>query len=227
MSSPNCGVDMSQEQLQCMLHTILHSADNNERRSIEKTVVRSLGTPATLTMLLSIVQNVQGSSSGVRQLAAVLLRKKVLSLWRAIPQESRGILKGSLLQQLGCEPVKAVRLALAHLVARLARADAQEDEGDGWPELIHAIHAAASDPRMEMREMAMIVACSVAEVTTQPRAQSDLVVEAVLQGMLDMEDSVQRPAVKAAEALLVFLREQKRQWENLVQRLVPQCVALF
>ncbi|EAN80579.1 hypothetical protein, conserved [Trypanosoma brucei brucei TREU927] len=217
---------VSREQLQMMLHVILHSTDNNERRNVEKSVVQLLTTPSTLTLLMVMLRDVQGSSPGVRQLAAVLLRKKVLSLWRTIPSESRGDFKGALLEQLGCEPVKAVRLALAHLVTRVAKADAMDEDG-GWPELNYAIRAAVIDPRAEMRELAMVLAYSVAEVMSEADTHCLPVVEAVLQGMLDSEDAVQRSAVKAVGTLFVFIRGQTKVWEQLLQQLVPQCLALL
>ncbi|KEG15581.1 hypothetical protein DQ04_00031150 [Trypanosoma grayi] len=223
-TAAECGLGL--EELHRMLHTILHSTDNIERRSVEAAVVRALSTPATLMLLVRVLQDVQGVAPGVRQLAAVLLRKKVFSLWHAIPAESRVELKSILLAQLGYEPVRVVRFAVAHLVSRLAKADALESE-EGWPELQQAIRSAVDDPRADMRELAMVLAYSIAEVLGEGQSLSELVAEAVLRGMTDADDGVQRAALKAVGALLPFLEDKRQEREQLLQRLVPCCLELL
>ncbi|ESL08976.1 hypothetical protein TRSC58_03311 [Trypanosoma rangeli SC58] len=225
-------------QLQGMLHTILNSADNNERRSVEATVVRALNTPSNLMLLVRVVQDVQTVSSGVRQLAAVLLRKKINSLWHVISVESRAELKRLLLAQLGFEPVRVVRFALAHLISRLAKADTLET-GEGWPELQVAIRAAVEDPRGDMRELAMVLAYSIAEVVGECGSLNAMVIEAVLQGMTDAEVNVQQAALKAMGALWLFvgadldgedgatIARKKREREHLLQCLIPRCLELL
>ncbi|RNF27530.1 uncharacterized protein Tco025E_00180 [Trypanosoma conorhini] len=230
-------VGLGLEQLQGMLHTILNSTDNNERRGVESNVVRALSSPSNLMLLVRVVQEVQTVSAGVRQLAAVLLRKKISSLWSAIPMESRAELKRVLLAQLGFEPVRVVRFALAHLISRLAKADTLET-GEGWPELQVAIRAAVEDPRGDMRELAMVLAYSIAEVVGEGGGGlGTLVTEAVLQGMTDAEVGVQRAALKAMGALLLFVdldgedaaaaARKKREREQLLQRLAPRCLELL
>ncbi|KAH8604995.1 Importin beta N terminal domain [Trypanosoma vivax] len=217
--------ELSLQQLQNMLHTILNATDNNERRSVETVVVRALSSPSTLVLLMTVLQDMQAVSAGVRQLAAVLLRKKIFSLWRSIPPESRSRLKSMLLELLGVEPMRVVRLAIAHLVSRVAKANALDDD-EGWPELFHAIHNASSDPRAEVRELAMILAYSIAEVVSDG-SSSLSIVEAVVQGMLDKEESVQRAAVRAVGALLVPIQTRKDGLEQLLQRLICHCMTLL
>lgn len=220
-----------------MLHTILSATDNNERRRAEAATTRALHLTPNLMLLVHVVRDVANVSAGVRQLAAVLLRKRISSLWQAISTELRVELKGILLQQLGLEPVRVVRFAVAHLVTRLARADAL-DSRDGWPELLQAIRAAVEDPRGDMRELAMVLAYSMAEVMAECGGFSALIVEAVFQGMADTEVCVQRAALKAMGALLLCvdlyeadgaegLGKKKQQQEQLLQRLVPRCLELL
>ncbi|PWU96033.1 hypothetical protein C4B63_20g226 [Trypanosoma cruzi] len=224
------------EQLHGMLHTILHSTDNNERRSVESTVVRALKASSNIMLLVRLMQDVQSVSAGVRQLAAVLLRKKVFSLWRTIPVGSRAELKHVLLAQLGIEPVRVVRFALAHVISRLARAEFLEPV-EGWPELQVAIRTAMEDPRGDMRELAMVLAYSIAEVVGECGDLNTLVTEAVLQGMTDAEVSVQRAALKAMGALLLFVdvqeedrvvvEKKKHERGKLLQHLIPRCLELL
>ncbi|KAH9578871.1 Importin-beta [Trypanosoma melophagium] len=218
--------DLTLVELHRMLYAILNSTDNNERRTVEASVVQSLSKPSTLMLLVNVLQDMQGATAGVRQLAAVLLRKKVFSLWQALPMESRAELKSILLTQLGAEPVRVVRFAVAHLVSRIARADALQS-GGVWPELQQAIRTAAEDPRVEMRELAMVLAYSIAEVVGECGGLSGLVADAVVRGMADTDVAVLRAALRAVAVLLPFVVERREVRELLLLRVVPQCRALL
>ncbi|XP_050340420.1 uncharacterized protein LOC126766740 [Bactrocera neohumeralis] len=181
-------------QLTEMLSGILHSTDNNERRSIEGTVMRSLTVSANLVQL---------------------------------QQELRRLL----LAQLGNEPVRVVRFAIAHIVSRLAKADAdhatEDDNAAVWPELQQAIRGAAEDPRVEMRELSMVLVYSVAEVFYGRSAFSGLAAEAVVYGLADSETSVQSAAVKAVMMLLPSLATDAKVYVPFLQQVVPQCLSIL
>lgn len=215
-------------ELAQMLHGILHATDNNERRAIEATVVRSVSQPTNLTLLVHILCNHSGleTSAGVRQLAAVLLRKKIFSLWNSLDQDAKQELRQLLLTQLGNEPVKLVRFAMAHIVARLAKADALRG-GGGWPELQQAVRVAAEDPRNEMRELAMVLVYSVAEVFAEENSLSGLAAEAVVRGVADRDLTVQTAAVKAASMLLPCVENNAAVRAAYIAHLVPQCLQVL
>lgn len=206
-----------------MLHNILHFTDNNDRRGEEGRVMKALQHPANLTQLVHILCNLEQCSSGTRHLAAVLLRKRIFSLWFSLSAAEQLEVRQLLLQQLGREEVRTVRFAVAHIVTRLAKADA-ENGGGGWPELQQAIRVSAEDPNPSMRELAMVLLYSVSEVFSEENALSDLAAEAVVRGVQDSEETVARAALKAGMALLPCLHEKSALKETFLAHLVPTCI---
>lgn len=229
-----------------MLQLILHTTDNNERREAESQLILSLSEPSNLFTLMHLVVDAAQASLGIRHLAAVLLRKRILTLWRAMDEAQRVEMKRLLLEQLGKEESKVVRFAIAHIVTRLAKAGSsagEEEDGrngggsgiggggeesaaGGWPELIHAIRVAAEDPRPAMRELSMVLLYSVSEVLSRRSAFSDLAAEAVVRGVMDEHEDVCRAAIKAGIMLLPILHEGPRGRRLcFLSHLIPQCLS--
>ena len=73
----------------------------------------------------------------IRQYAAVLLRKKFSKSgsWLKFSLSDRAQLKAGCLSCLMTEPERSVRLAVAQLVATLARHELRGQKDGGWPEL--------------------------------------------------------------------------------------------
>lgn len=203
---------LPKELLGDILLRILHSADNNERRSVETQLVSSLSDPSTLVSLMHLLVDVPYAPLGVRQLAAVLLRKRIYTLWKFMDAATKEETKNLLLDQLGKEESKVVRFAIAHIVTRIAKAGSKGSGGTdmGWPELMHAIRVAAEDPRAAMRELSMVLLYSVTEVFSGQHALLDLAAETVVQGVMDDEEEVCRAAIKACDSLLPSLCEPPR-----------------
>ncbi|KAG5485251.1 hypothetical protein CUR178_06611 [Leishmania enriettii] len=217
--------------LSCIMSNILLVVDNAERRRNEAALTNALRQPPNVGHLVTILCGAPDgtpptTSAGVRQMAAVLLRKRVFSLWRVLTAEQQHQLRQLLLQRLGSETTRPVRFAIAHVVTRLAKADANRG-GGGWPELQHAIRAATDDVRVEMRELAMVLLYSLGEVFAEENALSGLAAESVVRGLGDSDLAVQAAAVKAAMMLLPALREHPAVRNAFLAHLVPTCVGLL
>lgn len=223
-------VGISQDALALMLYNILNLTDNQARREVEASVMSALSDPPTVTHLFRIMSNLTGQySDGTRHLAAVLLRKRLFSLWRSLQPAEQAEVRGTLMEQLGKETNRAVRFAVAHIVTRLAKADAERG-GGGWPELQQAIRVAAEDTRVEMRELSMVLIYSFAEVFMEENAMADLAAESVVRGVMDSEEVVVKAALKAGMMLLPCIHEREALRNTFLQHLVPvllsQLVAL-
>ncbi|GET86077.1 hypothetical protein, conserved [Leishmania tarentolae] len=219
------------DELCTVIANILHVTDNAERRRNETELTTALQQPSNVGHLVTILCGTPDgtpstSSAGVRQMAAVLLRKRIFSLWRALTTVQQHQFRQLLLQRLGDEATRPVRFAIAHVVTRLAKADANHG-GDGWPELQHAIRAAADDTRVEMRELAMVLLYSFGEVFAEENALSGLAAESVVRGLGDSETVVQAAAVKAAMVLLPALHEHPTVRNAFLAHLVPTSIGLL
>lgn len=211
------------DELRSALVTILTTMDNVARREAEVSVVRSLKNPQTLFALVQLLRDVGNTSAGVRQLSAVLLRKKLFTLWRSLSPELQVEFKSILLQQLGLEPVKIVRFAVAHVVSILTKAESR-DGGNGWPELQGAIAAAMSSEAAEMRELAMVLAYSIAEVFGEQPSFINGVGEAVARGLDDPVLAVRLAALKAVSVILPFLHGSKDIKNQMIAVVVPSTI---
>ncbi|KPI85399.1 hypothetical protein ABL78_5547 [Leptomonas seymouri] len=221
----------SADEICVVINNILHVVDNVERRKSEAELTRALQQPQNVGQLVTVLCGTpDGVSSpapaGVRQMAAVLLRKRIFSLWRVLSAEQQQQLRQLLLQQLGNETLRPVRFAIAHVVTRLAKADANHD-GDGWPELHQAIRVAVEDSRVDMRELAMVLLYSFGEVFAEENALSGLAAESVVRGLGDSEVVVQTAAVKAAMVLLPTLREHPSVRNAFVAHLASACISIL
>ncbi|KPA74296.1 hypothetical protein ABB37_09291 [Leptomonas pyrrhocoris] len=231
MQSQNSGRLYSADELCTVICSILQGVDNTERRRNEAELTQALQQPQNIGQLVTILcgsadGTPSSASVGARQMAAVLLRKRVFSLWRVLSVEQQQQLRQLLLQQLGNETVRPVRFAIAHVVTRLAKADASHG-GGGWPELHQAIRVAAEDSRVDMRELAMVLLYSFGEVFAEENALSGLAAESVVRGLGDSEVVVQTAAVKAAMVLLPALHEHPAVRNAFLAHVVPACVTVL
>ncbi|KAK7201743.1 HEAT-like repeat [Novymonas esmeraldas] len=219
------------DELCAVITSILHVVDNTERRRSEAELTAALQQPPNVGQLVTIICGgsdgaPSSATAGVRQMAAVLLRKRIFSLWRVLDAAQQQQLRDMLLQQLGSEATRGIRFALAHVVTRLAKADANRG-GGGWPELQQAIRVAADDARVEMRELAMVLLYSFGEVFAEENALSGLAAESVVRGLGDSETVVQAAAARAAMVLLPALHEHPAVRRAFLAHLVPACLSVL
>ena len=89
------------DQLLLVLHQLL-LPDNAARKAAESSFKSMSNEPGILPALLQFVR--QGDSPGVRQLAAVLMRRRVATLWPQQSPETKEAMKAGLLESVATEP---------------------------------------------------------------------------------------------------------------------------
>ena len=111
---------------------------------------------------LATSQNVQ-----VRQYASLLLRKRFgrRKVWMKLPLNDRQVVKQGCLQALASEPEKAVKHAIAQLVAVLAKhelSNSREKE-DKWPELFSFLGNCYTHGNVETFQLGMYTISALSE----------------------------------------------------------------
>ena len=97
----------------------------------------------------------------VRQVAAVVLRKRIVKHWKSLKAGAQTQIKATLLESMMQEPEKVVRHAVAALAAALAKALVPKK---AWPELFVFINqCAASAESAPHRELAYYLLHALAE----------------------------------------------------------------
>jgi hypothetical protein len=89
-----------------------------------------------------------------RQMASVLLRKHIVSMWPRIKPVERTQIKARLLTRALDEPVHLVRHSIAALIASVARIVRPLEKH--WPELFQFLLLQAQHPQAEQRALAMV-----------------------------------------------------------------------
>ena len=176
---------MSNLTLEHLLQQFLQSTDNNARRDVEATILQGLKTEGGVRNLVDITFNTQ-LNVGIRQFAAVLLRKRVMFFWRFASFEEQNQFKAQLATCFSAEGNRAVRLSLAHIVSTVYAAA----DGD-WPELDQYLKTIGSQPNPYDREMTMICVRSILERTN---SSSPSLMAALAVGLGDQESNIVKEA---------------------------------
>ncbi|XP_074713929.1 importin-4, partial [Strix uralensis] len=132
-------------------------------------------TPARLGLLLSAAARPQ-----VRQLAAVLLRRRLLGRWRRLDPALRQRLPTLLAEALERETEHAVTVALAQLGALVLRRGGLS----AWGPLGTWVQAAARDPQPGRQEAALLVLSAALETAPQALAPHGPALAALCRGAL-------------------------------------------
>uniref|UniRef100_A0AAJ7SL58 Importin-4-like n=1 Tax=Petromyzon marinus TaxID=7757 RepID=A0AAJ7SL58_PETMA len=109
--------------------------------------------PAIIAALCSVLTGSQNPQ--VRQLAAVLLRRRAGRQWKRLTDDTKISLKPIILQILRDEAEHTVRRSAAHLAADVSRHEGAT--GKRWPELLHFLTHATRSHSPEEREVGMLV----------------------------------------------------------------------
>lgn len=163
----------------------------------------------------------------VRQLAALMLRKKVFKHWPKLDEATQAGVKAALLARLAEDPVHVVRTTVASLVAALAL---HELPAGKWPELLAFINSCATTGNADQREVAMKLLQLLGEAMgteLQPHfASLKQLFGAALQDPEAL--AVRVGAMRAACALVEFLEEADlrsfRELVPLMMTVLQQCV---
>ena len=193
------------------LNTITQTTDNDLRRQLESTLLASLQHASTASLLLQLIQQLNVSAPvhvGVRQLAAVMLRKRIITLHRSLgsqPQAQRD-LRSTLLSMLGTESERLIRLALCHIVCVLTKSI-----GIGaWPEVAQSILSAARSDHPAHQRLSMLLIYNLADI---------VLVDAQQKQNDDDGDSPEWGFIKAACLAVAHVMSDDTSWQRLAEAL--------
>uniref|UniRef100_A0A8C5L657 Importin 4 n=1 Tax=Jaculus jaculus TaxID=51337 RepID=A0A8C5L657_JACJA len=147
--------------LELILRELLLPDTDRIRRATEqlRSALRDHAALPALCDLLASAADLQ-----IRQFAAVLTRRRLITHWRRLATEQRESLKSLILKALQRETEHCVRVSLAQLSATIFRKEGLE----GWPQLMHLLQQSTHSTHIPEREMGLLLLSVV--VTSQPEA---------------------------------------------------------
>jgi hypothetical protein len=126
--------------------------DTNVVAEAEGKVKLLMKTPVCVTAFLN---QIQGSAHLVaRQMAAILLRKKIAQFWKKLQARNQDQVKQLLLQRIISEPEKPVQMAIAGVAAAVAKITVPKGQ---WNELLDFLFQCSQQADPKFRELAMRV----------------------------------------------------------------------
>ncbi|KAJ4710372.1 ARM repeat superfamily protein [Melia azedarach] len=178
--------------------------DNDARRQAEEQIKRLAKDPQVVPALVQHLRTAK--TPNVRQLAAVLLRKKITGHWAKLSPQLKHLVKQSLIESITMEHSPPVRRASANVVSIVAKYAVPAGE---WPELLPFLFQCSQSAQEDHREVALILFSSLTETighTFRPHF-NDL--QALLLKCLQDETSnrVRIAALKAIGSFLEFTND--------------------
>ncbi|KAK1594076.1 hypothetical protein QYE76_027184 [Lolium multiflorum] len=178
--------------------------DNDARRQAEEQIRRLARDPQVVPALVHHLRTAK--TPNVRQLAAVLLRKKITSHWPKLPPHAKASLKQALIDSITLDNSHLVRKASANVVSIIAKYAIPAGE---WQELLPFLFQCSQSPQEEHREVALILFSSLTETigTTFQSHLNDL--QPILLKCLQDETSskVRIAALKAVGSFIEYVNE--------------------
>ena len=127
-------------------------------RESEAALRRALANPNFVVDLFAQLQH--SALAQIRQLAAVLVRRRIGAHWPKLAIPVRQQLQAALLAQLPVEPERPVRRSMTSVVGVIARYALPKGE---WPELMGFVSQCAQSATPEHRELAMVLLSALLE----------------------------------------------------------------
>ena len=178
--------------------------------------------PASIPALLQ--QITESASIPSRQMAAVLLRRKIRPLWSSAPADVKTALKAALLQRLTAEPVRVVRRSVAALIAKIAEETVPKGK---WPELLDFLFQMTRSPAAEHREMGMLLFRALSEnIPKALQAHSGVLQGIFVSGLGDADDRVRIEALHALDALVEMVDPESDEQVMAFSSAIPPLVQL-
>ncbi|GFY89349.1 ARM repeat superfamily protein [Actinidia rufa] len=132
--------------------------DNDARRQAEDQIKRLAKDPQVIPALVHHLRTAK--TPNVRQLSAVLLRKKITGHWPKLSPQLRQLVKQSLIESITVEHSPPVRRASANVVSIIAKYAVPAGE---WPDLLPFLFQCSQSPQEDHREVALILFSSLTE----------------------------------------------------------------
>ncbi|KAJ6429420.1 hypothetical protein OIU84_020947 [Salix udensis] len=201
--------------------------DNDARRQAEEQIKRLAKDPQVVPALAQHLRTAK--TPNVRQLAAVLLRKKITGHWAKLSPQLKNLVKQSLIESITIEHSPPVRRASANVVSIIAKYAVPAGE---WPDLLPFLFQCSQSAQEDHREVALILFSSMTEtigIAFQPHF-ADL--QALLLKCLqdDTSNRVRIAALKAVGSFLEFTNDgdevvKFRQFIPSILNVARQCLS--
>nr|GMD08885.1 importin-4 [Ipomoea batatas]GMD10099.1 importin-4 [Ipomoea batatas] len=179
--------------------------DNDARRQAEDQIKRLAKDPQVVPALIHHLRTAK--TPNVRQLAAVLLRKKITGHWGKLSPQLRQLVKQSLIDSITVEHSAPVRRASANVVSIIAKYAVPAGE---WPDLLPFLFQCSQSPQEDHREVALILFSSLTETIGNSFRPYFTDLQSLLLKCLQDETSsrVRVAALKAVGSFLEFTHDQ-------------------
>ncbi|KAI3805139.1 hypothetical protein L1987_27228 [Smallanthus sonchifolius] len=201
--------------------------DNDARRQAEDQIKRLAKDPQVVPALIHHLRTAK--TPNVRQLAAVLLRKKITGHWAKLPPQLRQLVKQSLIESITMEHSPPVRRASANVVSIIAK---YAVPGGEWPDLLPFLFQCSQSPQEDHREVALILFSSLTETIGDSFRPHFADLQALLLKCLQDETSngVRVAALKAVGSFIEFTHDAAdvikfREFIPSILNVSRQCIA--
>ncbi|XP_057430395.1 uncharacterized protein LOC130723389 [Lotus japonicus] len=201
--------------------------DNDARRQAEDQIKRLAKDPQVVPALIHHLRTAK--TPNVRQLAAVLLRKKITGHWPKLSPHIKLLVKQSLIDSITMEHSPPVRKASANVVSIVAKYAVPS--GD-WPDLLPFLFQCSQSPQEDHREVALILFSSLTETIGNAFRPHFADLQALLLKCLQDETSnrVRVAALKAVGSFLEFTHDEDevikfREFIPSILNVSRQCLA--
>ena len=145
----------------------------------------------------------QSTSPKVRQLAAVIARRKCVRHWTLVGAEEQKRIKEMLLHMIAHEPEHLVRRSTADLLSAIAKLAYPAGQ---WPDLMQSLFGYSQSPHSEHREAAILIFASLTDtIGDQLREHFKTLIQIFVAGMSDTAQPVRVASVRGVGALLQWL----------------------
>jgi hypothetical protein len=142
----------------------------------------------------------QSASPQVRQLAAVIARRKCVRHWGMVGEEEQTRIKGMLLHMIANEPEHLVRRSVADLLSAIAKLALPVGQ---WPDLMQYLFECSQSQHGEHREAAILIFASLTDtIGDQLREHFKTLIGIFIGGMSDAAQPVRVASVRGVGALL-------------------------
>ncbi|VFQ81777.1 unnamed protein product [Cuscuta campestris] len=201
--------------------------DNDARRQAEDQIKRLAKDPQVVPALVHHLRTAK--TPNVRQLAAVLLRKKITGHWGKLTPQLRQLVKQSLIESITVEHSAPVRRASANVVSIIAKYAVPAGE---WPDLLPFLFQCSQSHQEDHREVGLILFSSLTETIGSSFQPYFTELQSLLLKCLQDEASsrVRVAALKAVGSFLEFINDQDevvkfREFIPSILNVSRQCLA--
>ncbi|XP_023756369.1 uncharacterized protein LOC111904893 isoform X1 [Lactuca sativa] len=132
--------------------------DDDARRQAEDQIKRMVRDPTVVPVLIDHIRTAK--TPNVRQLSAVLLRKKIKGHWPNLLPELRQLVMQSLIESIATENSSSVRRASANAASIIAKYTVPHGQ---WPDLLPFIFYCSQSAQEDHREVALMLFSSLTE----------------------------------------------------------------